>query len=439
MIIEPPERIKEHPEAAVYFTLADENIRKEARTYVEQLLGGRILNELSYNSLILYAFNTSPVINDYLSSIHPCRHKSPAILFDCYNGLILGGVETWTISLCSSLIQNGFDNVYIISDNGAYDIPTILSSHVIATKIDHNHRFSVETVIDIIRIIAENLPCKIITSTTNEIMLAACLAKKAFGADVGIFSVVHNSNDEAYNNYYDFKEYLDQYVAVSKYIYNQLIQQGVMKKNLYYMTLPFPCTEILSRQYSCNPLFPLRIGYAGRLDGMEGSQKRLDLLLLVAQELLKRNVNYIMSFAGDGKARDRVQAYINEFSLADNVQLLGTLDRYSELPKFWRTQDICISMSDYEGRCLSIVEAMGNGAVPVVTDVSGVQDDIVNGINGYIVPLGDYQLAANRIEHLYQNRNKLREMGQRAHDEVYPKSLMRPHMDFWVQILRINE
>ena len=78
---------------------------------------------------------------------------------------------------------------------------------------------------------------------------------------------------------------------------------------------------------------------------------------------------------------------------------------------------------------------MGCGAVPVVTDTSGVCDDIENGINGFIVPIGDFCAAADRIEWLASHRDKMVTMGRRAHDVVYPKSRMEPHLKFWKQML----
>ena len=64
-----------------------------------------------------------------------------------------------------------------------------------------------------------------------------------------------------------------------------------------------------------------------------------------------------------------------------------------------------------------------------------VKEDIENGINGYIVPLGDYQAAAERIEYLAKNRQQLRQMGELAHQVMYPKSQMGTHLKFWESIL----
>lgn len=82
------------------------------------------------------------------------------------------------------------------------------------------------------------------------------------------------------------------------------------------------------------------------------------------------------------------------------------MDR-SNISTFWKNQDICVSTSGFEGRSHSIIEGMGNGAVPIVTATSGVRKDITDGVNGYIVSLGDYHTLAEQIEYLAQYRERL--------------------------------
>ena len=78
---------------------------------------------------------------------------------------------------------------------------------------------------------------------------------------------------------------------------------------------------------------------------------------------------------------------------------------------------------------------MANGAVPVVTETAGAREDITDGVNGFIIPLDDYCMAADRIEYLFQHRESLRKMGMLAHDAVYPKSSMESHLEFWEKII----
>ena len=55
-------------------------------------------------------------------------------------------------------------------------------------------------------------------------------------------------------------------------------------------------------------------------------------------------------------------------------------------------------------------EGIAAGAVPVVTDVSGAEDDISDGITGYIVPVGDWEKLAERLLYLCHNRKTIKDM-----------------------------
>lgn len=162
--------------------------------------------------------------------------------------------------------------------------------------------------------------------------------------------------------------------------------------------------------------------------------KRTDLLLRLAEVLLEKNENFILEIAGAGEYETNVRTFIDEERMGGYVRVIGRLSR-EEIPSFWERQDICVNISDTEGRSISIIEAMGGGAVPVVTATSGVREDIEDGVNGYIVPLGDYRAMADRIEYLSAHRDRLPQMGGLAHERIYPKSLMGPHLDFWKELL----
>ena len=82
---------------------------------------------------------------------------------------------------------------------------------------------------------------------------------------------------------------------------------------------------------------------------------------------------------------------INEKGFNSRVNFWGKIDR-DEIPEFWQNNDICVNVSDYEGRSISIMEAMVNGVVPVVTKTSGVKEDIHNNIDGYYVDIEDIKV-----------------------------------------------
>ena len=82
------------------------------------------------------------------------------------------------------------------------------------------------------------------------------------------------------------------------------------------------------------------------------------------------------------------------------------------------------------------MEAMINGAVPVVTDTSGIREDIEDGINGYIVPIGDYTAMAMKIDYLANHRELLKIYGEKSHEIMKQKGSIDSHMRFWRNVLQ---
>lgn len=431
-----PDRIKEYQEAHICIAVADLYAVKEIRQVLRQVYHYDLKKEIGYHKLILDVYKKNYKIEQRITCQTPDVNKKETIMFDCYDGLGLGGIEAWTIDICEALLKR-YKDIFIISDNVTCNMPDSIKRNVISVDINHNEPFSLNTITNLIEAIMNKLPCKIITSKPDGVMLAAYLLKQYYPDMVEIISVIHGGNYRIYEEYMDLKECSDIYIGVSQDIRNDMILKGIKPEKVYSMTCPFPCEPILDRVYTEDAFSPIHIGYAGRMDGMKYSQKRMDLLLRLVEVLERDRIHYNMELAGDGPARKEMEEFVYGNGLHEKVHFSGRLNR-SEISDFWKRQDICINLADYEGRSISIIEAMGNGTVPVVTATSGVKEDIMDGTNGYIVPIGDYFATAKRIEYLAAHREKLHTMGKLAHEMVYPKSLMETHLKFWEKILDLQ-
>lgn len=436
--IQSPETICSFLDANICITVANVKEVRAIREKLYQIYKYELNKEIHYIRLILDIYiEDSEVRRKILEGKVQNKYREKSILFACTYGFGLGGIEAWTKDICEALIKSGHENVYIISGKGEYDIPPLLKNHMICVDIHSNRDYLKESIMNLIEAIVKMLPCIFITTTTEEITLAACLVKHYFPDMIDIISTIRGSNERIYQDHMDIQEYPSIHIGVSQDIKNDLIQFGIEPEKVYSMCVPFECEETLNRTYNRNYSMPIRIGYAGRMIGMETAAKRLDLLMKLALLLAERKINYILELAGDGPARQEMEKFVCAHNLEEQVKFLGRLDR-SEIPAFWKNQDICVNISDFEGRCHSIIEAMGNGAVPVVTATSGVREDITDDVNGYIVPIEDYHAMAERIEYLSQHRERLSQMGQIAHDVVYPKSQIESHLAFWEDILARN-
>jgi len=349
----------------------------------------------------------------------------------------LGGVESWLCDIGENLGRDYGKRLKLLTGKTGKNV-SCTSYGLLEYEFGGWDYYDEKKIEDILHLYINNRPTTICLNLLDESYIAAALAKLFFPRDISIISVVHNSTKKMIEANVSANEFIDKYCVVSDYIRTKLIEGGVDKKKIYYMSLPVAVDKELYRTYSSGKN-PIRIGFAGRMDGFENSQKRMDLLIGLIDELNEESINFEFSFAGDGPACPELKRIIKGKNyMAGKVRFLGRIGR-EDIPNFWKEQDICINMADFEGHSISVSEAMANGAVPVVTDVSGVRDDIEDGRNGYIVSKGDYTEAVQKILLLYNDRKKLQRMGFGAHDVIYKKNRLDEHIVFWKKILETKE
>lgn len=429
--VEAPEKIKEFQDLNICITVSDSNAINDIREKLQHTWHYDLKKEVHYNELCFEALKASEKITQHIRKKMKAnsQDRESAVLFVSENGFSLGGIQAWTKDICEALIKDGKENIYVISKRGDYEVPSLLQNHMI--YINDQETFSFNALLNMIDVMIEKTPCKVVTTQPDNIILAAYLIKCCYPEMIEIIATVRGANEGIYQAYMNFKDCPDIYIGVSEDIRRDLIRLGINPEKVYSMCVPFECEKSLEHVYTEECFLPIRIGYAGRV---EYSQKRMDLLMKLVEVLIENNTCFVMEIAGDGVALRDLEEFIRSNQLEEKVHLFGGIDR-SEIPSFWKRQDICVNIADYEGRSHSIIEAMGNGAVPVVTATSGVREDITNDVNGYIVPIGDYHAMAGRIEYLAQHRERLSQMGKLAHDVVYPKSQIELHLEFWKDIL----
>ena len=74
--------------------------------------------------------------------------------------------------------------------------------------------------------------------------------------------------------------------------------------------------------------------------------------------------------------------------------------------------------SHHEGMPRSVLEAMSMGRPILTTDAVGCRETVENGINGFKVPVGDYNLLAERMLWFVENKAKLSVMGVKSREMV---------------------
>jgi len=122
-------------------------------------------------------------------------------------------------------------------------------------------------------------------------------------------------------------------------------------------------------------------------------------------------------FIGDGEERSRLEDRVKQLGWT-SVQFLGFKNQ-TELPRYYDLCDIFVLPSDYEPWGLVINEVMNAGKAVIVSDHVGCGLDLVSdGQNGYVVPVGDVRLLAERLHRLVTHPDLLCEMGQASRERI---------------------
>ena len=117
--------------------------------------------------------------------------------------------------------------------------------------------------------------------------------------------------------------------------------------------------------------------------------------------------------AGDGPEREALGALVDELSLDGRVHFLGLVESSLEPVQ---AMDLFVQCSYIrEGFSLSLVEAMGYGKPVLATDVGG-NVEAVSEETGWIVPQNDAEAMGKALKQIYEQRDKLQEMGRAAQE-----------------------
>ena len=113
---------------------------------------------------------------------------------------------------------------------------------------------------------------------------------------------------------------------------------------------------------------------------------------------------------GDGPEKPELQKLTDELNLTDAVIFLGAR---LDVPRILEACDIGVLSSRSESFSNAIVEYMAAGLPVVTTDVGGAREAVDDGINGFIVPIGDFDEMGQRIIELLK-ADTIKEMGQES-------------------------
>jgi len=136
------------------------------------------------------------------------------------------------------------------------------------------------------------------------------------------------------------------------------------------------------------------------------------LLIRAIPIILKDEPETKFRIAGDGSERKALEREVKSLNINSSVEFLGRVP-HKEMPNLLSQADIYVSTSLNDGTSVSLLEAMGSGVFPVVTDIPANREWITNGENGFLVPADEAESLASKIIDAIRNR----ELAEKSREE----------------------
>ncbi len=132
----------------------------------------------------------------------------------------------------------------------------------------------------------------------------------------------------------------------------------------------------------------------------------VSLLIRAIPIILKEKPEAKFLIAGEGSEKEALEREVENLKIQSSVKFLGRVP-HEEMPDLLAHADIYVSTSLCDGTSVSLLEAMGSGAFPVVTDIPANREWIINGENGFLVNQSEEEFLARKIIDAMRNRDLL--------------------------------
>lgn len=161
-------------------------------------------------------------------------------------------------------------------------------------------------------------------------------------------------------------------------------------------------------------------------------QKNLRLWLDVAKFVLKSEPDIKFDIVGDGPLKNSLQEYARNLGIESSIAFHG-FKNYDVLLGFYKKSTVFLLTSNYEGFGRVVVEAYSQKVPVVSTNITGVEDIIVDNATGFLVDFDAPNIGTKVLE-LINDSQKALQFGnagfQFVKDQFDPERLKEEWIEF---------
>lgn len=153
--------------------------------------------------------------------------------------------------------------------------------------------------------------------------------------------------------------------------------------------------EIADSQ-NISPRNPFIIGIVCRLE----PQKGISYLLLAMRIILAKFPNVKLEIVGDGSLFRELNELSKKLEISNSVKFFG---KFADVIPFYKRMSVFVLPSLYEGFGIVLLEAMAAGVPVVATNVNGINEVVVDGESGILVPPKNPEAIADAVIKIIEN------------------------------------
>ena len=156
-------------------------------------------------------------------------------------------------------------------------------------------------------------------------------------------------------------------------------------------------------------------------------EKRHDLFLKAARQVVDKLPNARFLIVGDGPSRPDFELLAGELALNEHVQFLGSRH---DIPEIQALSDVvCLASTDVESAPICMLEALASGRPQVATSIGGIPKIVADGETGFLAPPGDVPALAQAITRILADD----ELATRMRDASRKRALEQFSVEFMVR------
>ena len=354
--------------------------------------------------------------------------------------LNVGGPALHVAYLTAGLAERGFDTILVAGTlaRGEASMQSVAERRGVRIEtIDELHREiaplrDARAVMRLARLIRRERPAILHTHTAKAGAVGRIAALLAGDARPPI--IVHTFHGHVLRGYFGpvktfgfrllerlLARMTTQLIAVSPEVRDDLVQLGVAPESKFAVVrLGIELDERVAsddagrqetRRVLGIPEQAFVVGWFGRMTEV----KRTPDVVRAFRGLVDAGVDGRLLLVGDGPERDGLERFAHELGVMRRCLFLGYQE---EVGRYYDAVDALVLPSANEGTPVSVIESLAAARPVVATRVGGTPDVVRDGLDGFLVELGDVESIAERLTDLAADPARRARMGAAGQQHV---------------------